>query len=76
MLHLIDDCEYTLLYLPGTGIASYETAVTGSLQQNLSGPFFQTSPEDALYLAVANTQPRFHTFVKISKYLHLIATFS
>jgi hypothetical protein len=23
--------------LPGTGIASYETAITGSLQQNLSG---------------------------------------
>ena len=26
-----------LLYLPGTGVASYETAITGSLQQNLSG---------------------------------------
>ena len=29
----IDDCEHPLLYLPSTGIASYET---GSLQQNLS----------------------------------------
>jgi hypothetical protein len=37
MFHLIDDCEHPLLYLPGTGIASYETAIIGSLQQNLSG---------------------------------------
>jgi hypothetical protein len=37
MFYLIDDCEHPLLYLPGTGIASYETAITGSLQQNLSG---------------------------------------
>jgi hypothetical protein len=37
MFHLIDDCEHPLLYLPGTGIASYETAITGSLQQNISG---------------------------------------
>jgi hypothetical protein len=26
VFHLIDDCEHPLLYLPGTGIASYETA--------------------------------------------------
>jgi hypothetical protein len=37
VFHLIDDYEPPLLYLPGTGIASYETAITGSLQQNLSG---------------------------------------
>jgi hypothetical protein len=37
VLHFIDDCEHPLLYLPGTGIASYETTITGSLQQNLSG---------------------------------------
>jgi hypothetical protein len=37
VFHLIDDCEHPLLYLPGTVIASYETAITGSLQQNLSG---------------------------------------
>jgi hypothetical protein len=37
VFHLIDDCEHPLLYLPGTGIASYKTAITGSLQQNLSG---------------------------------------
>jgi hypothetical protein len=36
VFHLIDDCEHPLLYLPGTGITSYETAITGSLQQNLS----------------------------------------
>ena len=36
VFHLIDDCEHSLLYLPGTGIASYETAITGSLQQSLS----------------------------------------
>jgi hypothetical protein len=32
-------CEHPLLYLPGTRIASYETAITGSLQQNLAGIF-------------------------------------
>ena len=37
VFHLIDDCEHPLLYLAGTGIASYETAITGSLQSNLSG---------------------------------------
>ena len=37
MFHPIDDCEHPLLYLPGTGIVSYETAITGSLQQNLAG---------------------------------------
>ena len=37
LFHPIDDCEHPLLYLPATGIASYETAITGSLQQNLSG---------------------------------------
>jgi hypothetical protein len=37
VFHLTDDCEHPLLYLPGTGIASYKTAITGSLQQNLSG---------------------------------------
>jgi hypothetical protein len=37
VFQLIDNCEHRLLYWPGTGIASYETAITGSLQQNLSG---------------------------------------
>ena len=37
VFHLIDNYEHPLLYLPGTGIASYKTAITGSLQQNLSG---------------------------------------
>jgi hypothetical protein len=40
VFYLIDDCEHPLLYLPGTGIASYETAITGSLQQNLSARIF------------------------------------
>ena len=35
VFHPIDDCEHSLLYLPGTGIASQE--LSGSLQQNLSG---------------------------------------
>jgi hypothetical protein len=35
VFHLIDDCEHPLLHLPDTGIASYETAITESLQQNL-----------------------------------------
>jgi hypothetical protein len=37
VFHPIDDREHPLLYLSGTGIASYETAISGSLQQNLAG---------------------------------------
>jgi hypothetical protein len=37
VFHPIDDCEHPLLYLTGTGIASHETAITGSPQQNLPG---------------------------------------
>jgi hypothetical protein len=37
VFHPIDDCEHPLLYLPGTGIASQETAISGSCQQNLVG---------------------------------------
>ena len=36
VFHLIDDCEHPLLYLPDTGIASQETAISGSFQQNLA----------------------------------------
>jgi hypothetical protein len=37
VFHPIDVCEYPLLYLPGNGKASQETAISGSLQQNLAG---------------------------------------
>jgi hypothetical protein len=37
LFYPIDDCEHPLLYLPGTGIASQETAISGSFQQNLAG---------------------------------------
>jgi hypothetical protein len=37
MFHLIDDYEHPILCLPGTGIASQETAISGSLQENLAG---------------------------------------
>ena len=37
VFHLIDDYDHPLLYLPGTGIASLETAISGSFQQNLAG---------------------------------------
>jgi hypothetical protein len=37
VFHPIDDCEHPLLYFPGTGIASQETAISGSCQQNLAG---------------------------------------
>jgi hypothetical protein len=37
VIHPIDDCEHPLLCLPGTGIASLETAISGSFQQNLAG---------------------------------------
>jgi hypothetical protein len=37
VFHPIDDCEHLLLYLPGTGKTSQETAISGSLQQNLAG---------------------------------------
>jgi hypothetical protein len=37
VFHPIDDCEHPLLYVPGTVIASQETAISGSCQQNLAG---------------------------------------
>jgi hypothetical protein len=37
VFHPTDDCEHPLLYLPGTGIASQEIAISGSCQQNLAG---------------------------------------
>jgi hypothetical protein len=37
VFHTIDDCEHPLLYLPGTGTASQETAISGFFQQNLAG---------------------------------------
>jgi hypothetical protein len=37
VFHLIVDCEHPLLYLPGTSIASQETAISGSFQPNLAG---------------------------------------
>jgi hypothetical protein len=33
----IDDCEHPLLYFPGIGKDSQETAISGYLQQNLAG---------------------------------------
>jgi hypothetical protein len=36
VFHPIDDGEHPLLYLPGTGIASLETGISGSFQQNLA----------------------------------------
>jgi hypothetical protein len=37
VFHPIDDCEHPLLYLLGTGLASQETAISGSCQQNFAG---------------------------------------
>jgi hypothetical protein len=37
VFHPIEECEHPLLYLLGTGKASQETAISGSLQQNLAG---------------------------------------
>jgi hypothetical protein len=37
VFHPIDGCEHPLQYLSGTGIASQETALSGSFQQNLAG---------------------------------------
>ena len=39
VFHLIGGCDHPLLHLPGTGIASQETAISGSFQQNLAGVF-------------------------------------
>jgi hypothetical protein len=36
VFHPKSDCEHPLLYLPGTGKASQETAISGSFQQNLA----------------------------------------
>jgi hypothetical protein len=35
VIHPKADCEHALLCLPGTGISSQETAISGSFQQNL-----------------------------------------
>jgi hypothetical protein len=35
VIHPIADCDHPLLYLPDSGIVTYETAITGSLQQHL-----------------------------------------
>ena len=35
VIHPIDDCEHPLLYLPGTGLASCETAIPGTLHKIL-----------------------------------------
>jgi hypothetical protein len=32
-----DNCEHSLLYMPGTGIFSQEKAISGSCQQNIAG---------------------------------------
>jgi hypothetical protein len=37
VFHPIADYEHPLLCLPGTSIASQETAISGSFQQNLAG---------------------------------------
>jgi hypothetical protein len=37
VFYTIDDNEHPLLYLPGIGIASQVTAISGSCQQNLAG---------------------------------------
>ena len=37
MFHPIDVYEHPFLYMPGTGKASHETAISGSFQQNLAG---------------------------------------
>jgi hypothetical protein len=37
VFHPIDECEHPLQYLPGTGLASQVTVISGSLQQNLAG---------------------------------------
>ena len=37
LFHPIDVCEHSFLYLPGTGIASQEIAISASCQQNLAG---------------------------------------
>jgi hypothetical protein len=37
VFHPIADCEHPLLCLPAPGIASQETAISGSFQQNLAG---------------------------------------
>jgi hypothetical protein len=36
VIHPIADCEHPLLCLPGPGIASQETSISGSFQQNLA----------------------------------------
>jgi hypothetical protein len=50
VFHPIADCEHPLLYLPGTGIASQETALSGSFQQNLAGICNSVCDKQAVFL--------------------------
>jgi hypothetical protein len=59
VFHPRDDCEHSLLYLPGTGIASHETAISGSFQQNLAGMCnsFSVWWLEIMFLASAGSVP-------------------
>ena len=37
VFHPIDDCEHPILYVPGSGITSHESAISGFFQRNLAG---------------------------------------
>jgi hypothetical protein len=49
VLHPIDDCDHPFLYFSCTGIASQETVISGSCQQNLAVIYKSMSNEFLRY---------------------------
>jgi hypothetical protein len=64
VFHPIDDCEHPLLYLPGPGIASQETAISGSCSKILLICLFSISQKKHVHNYLS------HCFSYISKSLY------
>ena len=72
MIHPIADCEHTLLCLQGPSIASRETAISGSFQQNLASVCNSVS---ILRLIIGwNKGPPMEELEKVPKELKVSAT--
>jgi hypothetical protein len=59
VIHPIADCEHPLICLPGRGIVSQETALSGSFQQHLAGVCNgEWEHFTSIYLFVLRARPR------------------
>jgi hypothetical protein len=76
VFHPIDDCEHPLLYLPGTGIASQERAMTSTVlfphsTLPLSPPLCQIHGIFFIVVTHTYTQTHTHTYSHIHTYVHV-----